>query len=1025
MYPKCRMRASTAILAALTCLGYAAAVQPAAAQESDTIETVVVLGVRGAEQKAVDLKRNAASIQDSIAAEDIGKLPDVTIADSLQRITGVQIDRSAGEGSGVNIRGLPQVGTTLNGETFLTSGSIVSVQPSFTDVPSQLFAGADVVKTPTAGLLNGGITGTIDLKTRRPLDLANDLTVSASVDTAHGFESKKWEPELNALVGYNHETWGFLVSASYADVTMENSQDGFDLFGGQLFGENAASATEYNGFIGAWGSAPIPSGIKVLDANGNVDVDGDGVSKSAFYGTENATVFDRQVERKRTGFNTAFQARLAPGLTMTTEFFYTGLEQYHRTAGYELQSTSWIGATFVPTVTRDTGAKVSADYNSDAKTLEFFTTQVYDRYLGDITSYSASAATKTSSRNYNLQLDYDNGGNFTASVRGLYADASEAYMNSYVQFSMADGALWNTQGGVYSGTTTYHFPTSAGGDRAFNTNGFVSNTLAATIDSRGDHLKITMPASLLSGMDSKDAWSLKTVSSQDNYVRDSDMMVLRADAHYRFGESGFGLDGGVRYSQRTAENTQFNLVAPMFAGAGASSASGCYVLYKAIDVTLDGGGVAGACTAGDAAAYYVGNPYGGYSMGSSAMPDAISKHIKQYSDIAGVKGISYYNLNPKAQDNVLAFQNALFPGEERNINPGATWRVGLNQLSGYVQGSAEGTLYLPYSLNAGVRIIETYLDVTQHVVGNTQAYGMYAADNGTTVTSRSFTDILPTVNLSVDLRDDLKMRMAYSRNMQLLDLNQWGGGLTLGYSLDTTSGIFAVQSGSQDGNPNLDPWRSSNYDLSFEYYIDKSSMINVALFYIDVDRWIATDSVNRCDLPDQDGVVRGRCVTITGPVQGHGKNLKGVEVAYRQAFDFLPGIWRNFGTELNFTYSPSNVGTDIAGHKIPFQDNSERQANMILWYQDDAFQARLAGNYRSKRAVSSNYGGINGFEMYQKPTFYLDASASYDIDEHLQFYVQGANILGEEEHYYFVWTDQVADTTRFEPRLTLGVRARF
>src|SRR3954465_6077693 len=84
----------------------AAAVQP---------DEVVVTGIRAAQQRAVSIKRNAASVVDAISAEDIGKLPDVTIADSLQRIPGVQILRSAGEGSTINIRGLPQVTTLLNG----------------------------------------------------------------------------------------------------------------------------------------------------------------------------------------------------------------------------------------------------------------------------------------------------------------------------------------------------------------------------------------------------------------------------------------------------------------------------------------------------------------------------------------------------------------------------------------------------------------------------------------------------------------------------------------------------------------------------------------------------------------------------------------------------------------------------------------------------------------------------------------------------------------------------------------------
>ena len=171
--------------------------------DRQVLEEVVVTGVRASEQRSVELKRDAASIQDSISAEDIGKLPDRTIADSLQRITGVQINREGGEGTTVNIRGLPQVGTLLNGEAFLTSGSIVSVQPDFSDIPSQLFSGADVIKSPTANLLNAGITGTINLKTRRPFDLDPGWTTAVSAAVLHGSQTNKDQPEADALIGYH------------------------------------------------------------------------------------------------------------------------------------------------------------------------------------------------------------------------------------------------------------------------------------------------------------------------------------------------------------------------------------------------------------------------------------------------------------------------------------------------------------------------------------------------------------------------------------------------------------------------------------------------------------------------------------------------------------------------------------------------------------------------------------------------------------------------------------------------------
>ena len=414
MNTKLRFCTHTAIAALL--LGASGAAVQAQAQTTDqSVETVVVLGVRGAEQKAVDVKRNASSIQDSIVAEDIGKLPDTTISDSLQRITGVQIDRSAGEGGAVNIRGLPEVGTLLNGEAFLTVGSIVSVQPNFGDIPSSLFAGADVIKSPTANLLNSGITGTIDLKTRRPEDLQSGWTFAGAADATHGDVSNKFEPELSGLIGYNGGKWGLVASASYSDVTLEDSTDGMDQYGGQIAAEDSGAATSWDGIITTWNinvpgfptafpTSPAP-GVHLMTPlacpkNGNgtyktyqatgcaVDINGDGLSNGAFYTSENFTVIQKLVERQRLGFTTSLQADLGEGFSITADMFYTSQTQYLRQNGYQLNSASWLGATFEPLTDRDTGIQLAGQDAWSGHGDEFFTTQVYRKYLGDMETYS-------------------------------------------------------------------------------------------------------------------------------------------------------------------------------------------------------------------------------------------------------------------------------------------------------------------------------------------------------------------------------------------------------------------------------------------------------------------------------------------------------------------------------------------------------------------------------------------------------------------------------------------------------------
>ena len=1040
------------------------------AESPGTLEEIIVTGVRASEQRSVELKRDSVLIQDSISAEDIGKLPDTTIADSLQRITGVQINREGGEGTSVNIRGLPQVGTLLNGEAFLTAGSIVSVQPDFGDIPSQLFSGADVAKSSTASLLNAGITGTINLKTRRPYDLSPGWTISGAASALHGNKTNKNQPELDALIGFHGERWGFVVSGAYSDVTLEHSFDGAGQYSGELVGETSDNTTGATGFLNAYGGAPLPSGITLLnptqcvrgsdgryspvagfEANGcDVDVNGDGKANAAFYNTADYSAIDEQIEKKRMGFNASLQAELGDGFKLLSDFFYTNQKSYDRQTGYQLNSATWDGATFLPLNARNTGVQVYNGYNdptAGGPANDFYVTSRRQFYIGDIETYSNDAVTKAQSKNLNLQLSFDRGGPFTGEVRGIYGQASELHMESYLQYAVSDGAIWQNDpvdalpAPVPPATYAYVVP---GGSRVFNPYGFAANTIPATIDMSGDHLGISLSPALLATLMNPNAYALKTVTSEGDYERSANMKVLRADGHYKFGDSGVHLDFGLRQGNRSADNESFALIAPVYAGlayynpvidplTGAEDLStripvpeGCYQHYKAADIVLNGQGIGGACKAGDpVTGFYRANPLVGLNPGQ--LGAMIADNTRLYGHLADVQGINVYALDPKIMDDVLAFQNALYPGEIRDHDPAGTWHVDVRQTTGYLQANFSGTAHFHYGANIGVKLINTHLAISQHKVGLGGAYYVNPLDDGIVRTDRSFTDVLPVANLFVDLRDNLKLRVAYAKNMQLLNLDQWGGGLTLNYAIDTsvTPAVFAVYGGQQAGNPNLDPWRSSNYDISLEYYLGRSSMVSIAAFYVEVASFIDQKGVTRCDLPDQDGVVRNRCVGISGPSQGASKSLHGLEFGLKQALDFLPGKFANLGLDANYTYSPSNVGTDVAGNTIPFQENSKEQANLILWYQDSRFEARVAGNYRSKRAVAQDYGGIAGFEEYQAPTFYLDASASYNFAKQWQVFANGSNLSGESEKYYLVWPDMKLNTTQFETRYAIGVRAKF
>ena len=207
-----------------------------AAQAQDTpnaqLDTVVVTGVRAAQEKALSVKRNADTHIDVISAEDIGKMPDKNVADSLARIPGVSVLNSPAGGSGgfderdrVGLRGTnPSLTQTLldghsvaNGDWFVLdqTGAGVGRSVSFSLLPSELVSRVEVHKTSQASDIEGGTAGSVNIITRKPLDFTKALTFEANVGAVYSDLAKKTDPQLSALLNWKNEdkTFGVLIQA--------------------------------------------------------------------------------------------------------------------------------------------------------------------------------------------------------------------------------------------------------------------------------------------------------------------------------------------------------------------------------------------------------------------------------------------------------------------------------------------------------------------------------------------------------------------------------------------------------------------------------------------------------------------------------------------------------------------------------------------------------------------------------------------------------------------------------------------
>jgi TonB-dependent receptor len=290
--------------------------QPVAA-ETEAGDEIVVTGIRASLREAVDIKRNAQGVVDAISAEDIGKFPDTNLAESLQRITGVSIDRSNGEGSTVTVRGFgPEYNLVLlNGRQMPTATLGDGASPpasrsfDFANLAAEGVAAVEVYKTGRAAVPSGGIGSSINIRTPRPLDrvgMRGSIAVRGVLDTSRN-EGNPITPEISGIFSstFADDRFGILLSGSYQK---------------RKASVNSASVGFRDGFLGSennWGTLPQPG----QPGSGNITNRPEG---NDVYEIPQSAAYDLlDINRERINGQVALQYRPTDALTATVDYTYS------------------------------------------------------------------------------------------------------------------------------------------------------------------------------------------------------------------------------------------------------------------------------------------------------------------------------------------------------------------------------------------------------------------------------------------------------------------------------------------------------------------------------------------------------------------------------------------------------------------------------------------------------------------------------------------------------------------------------
>ena len=312
---------------------------PGFAQDTptDDMEVIAVTGIRQSLTEAMGIKKESSTVVDAISAEDVGKFPDINVAESLQRITGVQINRSRGEGSSINIRGLPSdfVLVRMNNvalpNALTDTGSDTSRSFDFTSLPSEFVRTLEVHKTPTASLEEGGLAGSVVIRTPRPFDFT-ERQLALSVQGSKESNAEDIGPRVTAFYSdvYGDGDFGLTLGVSYMERN-SGTQD-FLNFGYTSFSE-AEGFTSGSQQFGAFTEDGIANpeicdgSVASRDLCSGQDFNGNGVLDDGSVAIPYIT-FHTMYDEKRTRTSAILSAQWAASdnLELTADGFYTKYE---------------------------------------------------------------------------------------------------------------------------------------------------------------------------------------------------------------------------------------------------------------------------------------------------------------------------------------------------------------------------------------------------------------------------------------------------------------------------------------------------------------------------------------------------------------------------------------------------------------------------------------------------------------------------------------------------------------------------
>lgn len=866
--------------------------QEAAAEQE--VEVIEVRGIRGSLQRAQAIKMSENSIVEVLSAEDIGKLPDTSVAESVARLPGVAGERRNGRTSGLSVRGFNEnfVATSLNGRELLGMGDNRGVE--FDLYPTEIVSNIVVYKTPEAGLLNQGIGGTIDLQTISPLNASERvLTFNASYEE-NGKEAANPDFDNN----------GHRLSFNYVDKFMD------DTLGVALVLASQETPRQEEQFR-AWGYADTPDGNKVLGGHDS---------------------FVRSAMLERDSVAAVIEWAPTDDLKLQLDALYIDFSENDVKRGLEEGGPVWGGVNYTETNVED----------------GFVTSGYWDGFHSVVRNDAMSQDAELTTFGLNVEYALNDDWMLVADLSTGTVEKDIIDVESYSGVGRAgiDGR-----------------PTAARAWEMTSTGVVYSDhpSLAGVDYTNEDLIRLAGPQ----------AWGAPVIGAdaQDGFINrpefeeELDAIRLEVKGVLEMGMLA-GVTAGVAYSDRKKEkiNEGDYLTAPTYPGDGSIP------------------GVIGIADLG----------------------------------FIGIDGVLAYDSLSLYRDGYYTATPASLVQTDRL---GDTYTVEEEQTSVFVKLDLEAEFGdIMMSGNVGLQ----YVSADQKSSGfstveNAQGFVEATAVSG----SDSYSDLLPTINLSFEVAENQFVRTGASKVLSRprMDDMRPNARATFAYNdnqINSSDPENGPWSGSA-GNPLLKPYEANQFDLSYENYFADDGYFAATFFYKDLTNWHRSTKVltdfTPVYIPELHQGSEGQApATLNGFVDANVDGFEGFVRGYelqaslplRLVTDALDG----FGIVASATFLDGRLeaNEDVGVGEGDIPGLSDESYSFTAYYENNGWEVRVSGTKRDEFVTETRGGSLSLTEIGREGLQLWDAQIGYDFDESgieslkgLRITLQGQNLTDEDD----------------------------